>query len=72
MKIKSLLLVLGFLVLSLKSQASELSLKLCPALSRLDGGGDLNRSIQGWKSYLEDRNQSPYSLNYNLKELHGF
>jgi len=71
MKSKSLLLLLGFLVFSLHAQALELSLKLYPALSRVDGG-DLNRNIQGWKSYLEDRNQSPYSLNYNLKELHGF
>lgn len=35
-------------------------------------GGDVNKSIQGWRGYFQDHNNNPYSLSYDLKELHGF
>lgn len=69
MKGKAVTLLLGILLFSLNAGASKLSFRLCPGLSWIDGG-DLNRNIQGWKSYLEDYYQSPYSLDCDLKKLH--
>jgi len=34
-------------------------------------GGDLNQNIYGWSEYFKDRNQAPYTFDYNLKELHS-
>jgi hypothetical protein len=70
MKGKTVILLLGILLFSLNAGASPLSFRLCPGLSWIDGG-DLNRNIQGWKSYIEDYYQSPYSLECDLKKLHG-
>ena len=55
---------------------------ICPKLIfsqisfRIYGGGgwidcgDLNENIQGWKTYFNDRDESPDLFRYNLDELH--
>lgn len=70
MKGKTLILLLGILFFPLNSGASPLRFRLCSGLSWI-GGGDLNRNIEGWKSYIEDYYQRPYSLECDLKKLHG-
>jgi len=69
MKGKAFILLSGIIIFFLNAQASEPGFKLSPALSWIDGG-DLNRHIQGWQSYVIDRYLSPYSLECDLKELH--
>ncbi len=68
---KFALFFLCFIVSSLNVVSSPLSIKLHGGRSWF-GGGDLTKSIQGWSSYLQDRNSSPYSTNTALEELHGF
>jgi len=68
-KTKTTFLLLGVLLFALKVGASELSLKLYGGGSWIQGG-DLNKNILGWESFFNDRNISPYSSSYDLKELH--
>jgi hypothetical protein len=65
------LFFLCFIISALNVTSSPLSLKLYGGRSWF-GGGDLASSIQGWLSYLRDRNSSPYSTSADLKELRGF
>lgn len=69
MKKKATFLLIGLLLFSLNASASELSLKLYGGGSWFQGG-DLNKNIRGWENFFNDRNTSPYSSSYNLKELH--
>jgi len=43
---------------------------MCGGLSWVKGG-DFNRNIRGWRDYYRDRNTSPYSFKYDMKELKG-
>lgn len=33
-------------------------------------GGDLNKNLQGWKSFYDDRNVAPYTFNFDVDEIH--
>ena len=59
---------LGLLCVFLDATSAEFNLKLSGGAGRLDGG-DLNRSITGWKSYYQDRASPSFSSSYGLKEL---
>jgi len=69
MRKKTVFLFLGFLLFCSRVGASELSLKLYGGGSWIQGG-DLNKNIQGWENFFSNRNVSPYSASYDLKELH--
>jgi len=62
--------VLGLLCICLSAEPSEFSLKLSAGAGWLDGG-DLNRSIAGWKDYYQDRTGPSFSSSFGLKELRG-
>ncbi|MFQ6069136.1 MAG: hypothetical protein ACE5LC_01265 [Candidatus Aminicenantales bacterium] len=68
---KEFLPLFFILFLLAASSAFSFSLKISYGLDSI-GGGDFNRSIQGWRSYFADHNQSPYSFDYNLGQLRSF
>lgn len=70
MKRKAVFFLLCFLVSFLDIEASQLSFKICGGGSWVYGG-DLNKNIQGWNNYFNDRNKNPYSFDYDVKELHS-
>jgi hypothetical protein len=49
---------------------SELSFRVYGALGYVDGG-NLSRSISGWRSYYQDRQGDGFSSSFNLGEMHG-
>jgi len=51
-------------------QGSELSIRVYGGLGYVDGG-DLSRSISGWRSYYQGRQGNGFSSSYELGELHG-
>jgi hypothetical protein len=67
---KILVLVWCTLFLSLDIHAFEFSLKVNQGWAWMSGG-DLNKSISGWRQYYEDRQSSSFSSNYTLGELHS-
>jgi len=71
MRGKVLVLLFCFFFGFLKAEASPISLKFYGGLGWLEGG-DLNKSIRGWRNYSRDRNRAPYSFDSKLRELHGF
>jgi len=68
MKRKVLFFLLFFFFSFLDIEASRLSFKIYGGRSWFDGG-DLNKNIRGWNNYFNDRNENPYSFNYDVKEL---
>lgn len=68
MRRKALFSLFCFLLV-LKPLFSQVSFKFYAGGSWFSGG-DLNRSIRGWRDYFQDRNQSPYSFLYDVKEFH--
>ena len=64
------MIVLGLLLTCLNARPAEFSLKLNAGAGWLDGG-DLNRSIGGWKDYYQDRKSPSFSSSYGLKKLRG-
>jgi hypothetical protein len=67
---KIFLLVLCTFFLSLGVSAFEFSLKVNQGWAWMSGG-DLNKSISGWRQYYKDRQSSSFSSNYTLGELHS-
>jgi hypothetical protein len=63
-------LVLSTVFLSLDAPAFEFSLKVNQGWAWTNGG-DLNKSISGWRQYYEDRQSSSFSSNFTLGELHS-
>jgi hypothetical protein len=63
-------IVLGLFVSCLSARPSEFSLHLRGGVGWLHGG-DLNRSIGGWRDYYQDRKSSSFSSSFGLKELRG-
>ncbi|GEM_PF-866631 len=61
-------LLLGLLFGRLPAPGSPFSLKLCSGASWIDGG-DLNRTIRGWKDYSQNRRSSGFDISFGLKEL---
>jgi len=70
MKRKGIFLLWCFFLFFLRSEASQLSLKVCGGLSWINGG-DFNKNICGWRDYYRDHDISPYSFTFNLKEPQG-
>lgn len=69
MKKKVVFCFFSVFLLIMKMEASTLSVKITGGISWI-GGGDLNRHIRGWRDYFHDRNQQPYSYDFNLGEVH--
>lgn len=69
---KKVIICLLFIILSFpEAVLSQLSFRIFAGKSLIHGG-DLNQNIYGWSEYFKDRNQAPYTFDYNLKELHSF
>jgi hypothetical protein len=51
--------------------AGSISLRITGGAGYISGG-ELNRSIRGWKDYYGDLNKSPYAYSYSVKEIHFF
>lgn len=57
-----------FHILFLNIEASQISFRIYGGGSWADAG-DLNKNIRGWSNYFKDRNQTPYSFGYDVKEI---
>jgi len=68
---KKIYLCLPFIFLLFpETMFSQLSFRIYAGKS-LVHGGDFNQNIYGWSEYFNDRNQAPYTFDYNMKELHS-
>ena len=66
----SFLFLTAFFFLAGGGLGSDLSLRVYGGLGYVDGG-DLSRSISGWRSYYQDRQSSGFSSSYELGDMHG-
>lgn len=62
---------LCFIMICPKIIFSQISFRIYGGGGWIDCG-DLNKNIQGWKNYFNDRDKSPDLFKYNVEELHGF
>jgi hypothetical protein len=67
---KILIFFLTGTFLSVGVFGADLSFRVYGALGYADGG-DFSRSISGWRSYYEDRQDSGFSSSFDLGEMHG-
>jgi hypothetical protein len=67
---RALVLLLTGLFFTDGAFSSGLSFRVYGGLGYVDGG-DLSRSISGWRSYYQDRQGDGFSSSYNLGEMHG-
>lgn len=63
------ILILYAYLLVLNASAIEFSLKINGGWGWTDGG-DLNKSISGWRQYYEDRQSPSFSSIYSVREMH--
>jgi len=67
---KVFILLLAGIFLAAGAFSSDLSFRLYGSLGYVDGG-DLSRSISGWRSYYQDRQGDGFSSSFDLGEMHG-
>jgi len=67
---KLCLFILAGLVFRTGASGHQLSFRVYGGLG-YSSGGDLNRSIAGWKSYYQGRQGGGFSSSYDLGEMHG-
>jgi len=58
------------LICVVSAMGSDFSLRLYGGWSYADGG-DLNKSINGWREYYRDRRGAGFTSSYNLGTMHG-
>jgi len=68
--IKTLVLFQAGIFFAVGAFGSDLSFRLYGGLGYVDGG-DLSRSISGWRSFYQDRRGDGFSSSYDLGEMHG-
>ncbi|MFZ2052866.1 MAG: hypothetical protein WAU81_01595 [Candidatus Aminicenantales bacterium] len=67
---KLLGILISGLICAVGVLGSDFSLRLYGGWGYTDGG-DLNRSIAGWREYFGDRQSSDFTSSYNLGAMHG-
>jgi len=67
---KMFILIFCACFLVLNAAAVEFSLKINAGPAWMNGG-DLNKSISGWRQYYEDRQSPIFSSSYRMNEIHG-
>jgi len=60
----------GFLFLAIGALGFDLSFRVYGGPGYVDGG-DLSRSISGWRSYYQGRQGNGFSSSYELGDMHG-
>jgi hypothetical protein len=65
-----LILPLAGLLLAGSALGTDLSFKVYSGAGYVDGG-DLSRTISGWRSYYGQRQETGFSSSYNVGEMHG-
>ncbi len=65
-----LILPLAGLILAGGARGTDLSFRVYSGAGYVDGG-DLSRTISGWRSYYEGRQESGFSSSYKVGEMHG-
>jgi len=67
---KAFILLLPGLFFAAGALSSDLSFRVYGSLGYVDGG-DLSRSISGWRNYYQGRQGDGFSSTYDLGEMHG-
>ena len=63
-------LLVGLLLTSARALSADFRFRVFAGLGYVDGG-DLSRSISGWRSYYQDRQGDGFSSSFKLGEMHG-
>ena len=67
---KTVILLLAVILFTVGAFSSDLSFRVYGGLGYVDGG-DLSRSISGWRNYYQGRQGDGFSSTYDLGEMHG-